>query len=170
MIGDSASESVAGVVRQVMCAVVAEVVCALVAQMMPATNCGTAAEMVAAMVSRTKTGTLVPTPGGTPGARDAGARTSARSAEAWRRSSLAIPNQAWMELSGTSARVTRRLARSGLTPHSGLAPGNSIGPCQARLSAKVVTRRRWAQNGKSRRGARGAPASLDSRVLSGIMP
>ena len=45
-------------VRQVTCAVVAEVVCGLVAQVMSATDCGTTGEMVAAMVTRMKTGRL----------------------------------------------------------------------------------------------------------------
>jgi hypothetical protein len=43
-------------VRQVMCVVVAEVACRFVAQVVSATDCGTTAEMVAATVTRTKTG------------------------------------------------------------------------------------------------------------------
>ena len=129
-----------------MCAVVAEVVCRFVAQVISATDCGTTAEAVTAMVSRMKTGMLVPALGGALGARQAGARMSARSAEAWRRSSLATPNQPWMKSSGASARVTGRMTGSGLTPHSGLTPGKHAGPCQARLSARVGTRRRRAEN------------------------
>ena len=132
---------VSSMVRQVMCAVVAvmvyelvaEVVCALVALMMPAANCGTAAEMVAAMVFRTKTGTLVPMPGDALGARQAGVRMSVRSAAAWRRSSLATPNQMRTELSGASARVTTELHRSA----SGTAFGQGWDPTQTIVEWQV---------------------------------
>jgi hypothetical protein len=125
------SGQVAHVVRQVVSEVVAAMVCWFVSQATCATKCGTTAEAVTAMVSRMKTGRLVSALGGALGACQAGARMSARSAEAWRRSSLATPNQTWMELSGASAPVTRRPVRSGLTPHSGLTQGKRASPSRA---------------------------------------